>query len=369
MHEETYFYQFLESFTKELADVAHELESTIFSSPRMMLTHSRGFIENIILLVMREEKIQVDEWITFKERLDILNNGGFLTADVRDSLHEIRKLGNKAAHDVRQFRFSEALSTWEHIYVVVKWFVEVYGPVDIVVPEYTDPMPDKSDTYDTSEIELRLKSLEELLKSTIQAGNQTKAPAAVKTPRVTSLPGYTAIRTISYKDDSVDIPYFLRDAFLLPQRFDKSETFLIRLGAEQQARIMSELPSNLEGLHKHVKRYNEKNDANFFSELKVFIAEESTRRELVIQRPGELFLFYKDRHIVVTEELANIPFNADEFTGSPSLLRQLKEDQIETVGQLPSELAILAKYDNVGIKTIESLFEQLERKQLDGVGV
>src|SRR5699024_11991670 len=46
-----------------------------------------------------------------------------------------------------------------------------------------------------------------------------------------------------YRERTLDIPYFLRDVFLLPQRFDKSETFLIRLGAEQQARIMSELPN------------------------------------------------------------------------------------------------------------------------------
>ena len=36
--------------------------------------------------------------------------------------------------------------------------------------------------------------------------------------------------------------------------------------------------------------------------------------------------------------LSKIPLNADEFTGIPSLLRQLNEDQIETVGQLPKGL-------------------------------
>ena len=89
----------------------------------------------------------------------------------------------------------------------------------------------------------------------------------------------------------------------MPQRFSKSETFLIRLGAEQQARIMSELPNNLEGLHQHVKRYNEKNDEILFEELSLFIDEEKTRRQLTMERPGELFFFYKADYIVVTEEL------------------------------------------------------------------
>ena len=129
---------------------------------------------------------------------------------------------------------------------------------------------------------------------------------------------------------------------------------------------MSELPNNLEGLHNHVKRYNEKNDETLFEELTLFIEEEKIRRQLTIERPGDLFFFYKADHIVVTEELSKIPLNADEFTGIPSLLRQLNEDQIETVGQLPKELVILAKYANVGIGTVEKLFEQLKEKQLRG---
>ena len=133
--------------------------------------------------------------------------------------------------------------------------------------------------------------------------------------------------------ETIEIPYFLRDAFLLPQRFSKSETFLIRLRAEQQARIMSELPNQLEGMHKHVKRYNDKNDEMFFEELKGFIEEEKMRRQLTLERPGELFFFYKADYIIVTEELSKLSLTADEFTGIPSLLRQLNEDQIETVGQ------------------------------------
>ncbi|MEK4715721.1 hypothetical protein [Sporosarcina sp. FSL K6-5500] len=48
---------------------------------------------------------------------------------------------------------------------------------------------------------------------------------------------------------------------------------------------------------------------------------------------------------------------------SRSLLRQLNEDQIEMVGQLPKELVILAKYENVGVGTVDKVFEQLKGKQ------
>jgi hypothetical protein len=368
MHNRTYFYQFLEPVSKELMSLACELENIIFKSPRMMLTHARVFVENVLKLVIQAENLSEEPMTNLKERIDLLYLNGYITSDIRDELHIIRKNGNEAAHDSRMFRYSEALSSWEAVYKVVKWYIEVYGPVNFTVPEYQDPSPDLEQQFDITELEIRLKTLEKLLESSV---NKLSNGSAEKEAAVTSIeketkpeiPGFTTIRTISYKGDQLEIPYFLRDAFLLPQRFPKSETFLIRLGAEQQARLMSELPKNLEGLHKYVKRFNEKNDEIFFKELKTFVEEEKARRQLMLKRPGELFLFYKADYIIVTENLAEIPLTPDEFKGIPNLLRQLNEDEIETVGHLPNELVILAKYENVGIGTVEKLFEQLKAKQ------
>jgi hypothetical protein len=369
MNSYTYFYQFLEPLSKELALLARELENSIFSSPRTMLTHSRVFIENILQQVTKLEGISEDARTGLKERLDLLNDQGYLIPEIRDALHLVRRLGNQAAHDARMFRYSEALLSWEALYSIVKWYVEVYGPIESAVPEYQDPSPQTEKVFDMTELEIRLKDLEELLKNPPVQQAETQAmeevAAAVAAPiaiEVQETPGFTPIRTITYKGRSLEIPYFLRDVFLLPQRFDKSETFLIRLGAEQEARIISELPSNLEGLHKNVKRYSEKNDEQFFDELGVFIEEEKVRRNLTLKRQGELFFFYKANHLVVTDELKKVPLTAEEFTGIPSLLRQLNEDQIYTVSQLPMELVILAKYDNVGVGTVEKLFDQLKAR-------
>lgn len=193
--------------------------------------------------------------------------------------------------------------------------------------------------------------------------NEESGKPTVNNPPKQEQPGFTTIRTLTYKGQKLEVPYFLRDAFLLPQRFAPSETLLIRLGAEQQARIMSELPNNLEEIHKHVKRYNEKNDEKLFEELKMFIEEEKIRRQLPIERPEELFFFYKAEHIVVMDELSKIPLTTDEFTGIPDLLRQLNDDCIERVEQLPKEPFILAKYENVRIGIVEKLFDQLKAKQ------
>lgn len=364
MKSSTYFYEFLEPVSKELAFLARELENSIFTSPRTMLTHARVFIENILQQVMEYESIKEVPRITLKGRLSILDEQGVLTSDVRDALHEIRQIGNQAAHDKRRFRYSEALLSWEAIYKIVRWYVEVYAPLSITVPEYQDPTTPKEQTYDISELEVRMKTLEELLLASMKKEQPTEEAEAevavtVANDPVSLEPGYTTIRTIEYKGEKLEVPYFLRDAFLLPQRFDKSETFLIRLGAEQQARIMSELPSNLENLHKHVKRFNENNDKQLFDELKVFIEEEKVRRKITLDRQGEVFLFYKTDYIILTEDLKKIPLTKNEFKGVPSLIQQLNDDGILTVGELPKELVILGKYKNVGVVNVGRLFEQL----------
>lgn len=354
--------------SKELAYVARELENSVFTSPRTMLTHARTFVEAILEKVLQEEKIPNASYLALVERIDMLQEQGLITREVLDALHTVRMNGNKAAHDVRPFRYSEALLSWEALYTIVSWYVEVYGPVDLKVPAYKDPEPNQKNIYDMVELQLRLENMEQLLTRSLEKLDHEGEDEAATTVEKSAedvgieLPGMTTIRAITYKGEAIDIPYFLRDAFLLPQRFERSELFLIRLGAEEQARIMSELPAKLEGLHQYVKRYNETNDENFFEELKVFVEEEKKRCELVMERLGELFFFYKDDYIVVTESLANIPLNADEFKGIPSLLKQLNEVGIHVVGQLPRELVILAKYKNVGVGTVEKLFEQLRGK-------
>jgi len=366
---DNYFYEFLEPISKELAYLARELESSIYTSPRTMLTHSRVFIENVLHKVMIAESLMDETPTNLKERLDLLSDRGYLTDEIRNELHYVRQKGNQASHDSRSFRFSEALITWESLYKIVKWYIEVYGPIDMKVPEYLDPTPLHEQTYDISEIEIRLKTMEELLVSSMErmpeeSTHEETAATIMESDVKSEVPGFTTIRTISYKERKLEVPYFLRDAFLLPQRFDKSTMFLIRLGGEQQARIMSELPSDLSGLHKHVKRYSEKNDEILFEELMVYIEQEKVRRKLQVQRSGELFFFYKENYVVVTEELSETPLTSEEFHSIPSLLRQLNDNEIWTVGQLPKELVILAKYDNVGVGTVEKLFNQLKEKQV-----
>ena len=175
------------------------------------------------------------------------------------------------------------------------------------------------------------------------------------------------VRTITYQKDTIEIPHFLRDAFLLPQRFEESERFLLRLNKEQEARLMSELPTSLDHLHERVSRYTQSHTETFFHELKQFIKEEIRRKKLMQTRPGELFLFYNGDEIVVTEEFGKEPINKENFTGAPGLIDQLNEDGILTVQDLPKELVIIGKYKGVGKGRVENFFQQLKELQQEKI--
>lgn len=120
MNNQTYFYQFLEPNSKELAFFARELETSIFTGPRTILTHARIFVENILQQVMQAEKLPDNQWTSLKERIDLLNLKGIITSEIREALHHVRQIGNQASHDSRPFRYSEALLSWESVYRIVK---------------------------------------------------------------------------------------------------------------------------------------------------------------------------------------------------------------------------------------------------------
>lgn len=388
---EKYFYYFLEPVSKELARILQELEGAIYSSPRFMLTHSRTLIEALMEKVMIHENMDNEPYLTVIERIQDLDKEELLSQEVEHALHEVRKLGNIAAHDTRQFKFSESLITWEYIYTIVKWFVEVYGSYEIEVPDYVDPEMQVTPSYDLEEMNIRFKKIEKLFKESLrqQETEQISTDEAIEHPEkelaisveldgeqtatiqpldvMDEAPGLTPVRTLIYGGQALDIPYFLRDAFLLPQRFLESEKFLIRLGGAEQARIMSELPSNLVGLHEHVSRFNDTHVATFYLELQAFIEEEIRRRKLIKARPGELFLFYEADEIIVTEDLGDVQINTKHFTGMPSLIEQLRKDGIKTVRDLPKELVIIGKYKNVGKTRVASFFQQLKNLQIKGV--
>lgn len=357
----THLYGFLEETYPKIAELGHEIESILLKSPRMALTSCRTLVETLLDKAVEAEGLTQLAQINFQERISYFNQEGLLAGDINTAFFVVRKSGNAAAHDsFRKFYMREALESWENTYKIVKWYIEVYGAVEIEVPEYEEPAIAESNKEDLATVLQIIKDLEAKLK-----GKEPQSPSVASSPAVTTSKSHHISRTIRYKEEQLEIPFFLRDAFLLPQRFPRSTTFLVRLNGEQEARIMSELPDTLEGIHQYVKRFSEKNGAIFFEELTQYVEEEVIRKETEEQHPGEMMLYHKADYIIVTEVLGDIELTNGNFPGSPSFIKQLHEQGILKVSQLPRELVVLGKYRNVGETTLSKLFEQLKLKAVE----
>lgn len=127
--------------------------------------------------------------------------------------------------------------SWESIYVIVRCYVEVYRPLDFEVPIYQDPQPEPERKYDLTELEVRPKCLKELYKASVEQerGEKKELPTLLSPiPAVHEQPGYTAIRTITYKEQKLAIPHSIRyrkDSYgglLTFYKFLLSQTTLIR---------------------------------------------------------------------------------------------------------------------------------------------
>lgn len=334
-----------------LAELTQDIEKLIFVSPRAVMQTTRTMAETLVRQVAQFEGLEHSE-LTFVELQIKLKKDGIIMPTTDSAIHFVRKQGNIASHDgTRKMLIREALTCWEYQHLILTWFIETYASPDLEMPEYIEPVPEKS----AADSEYLIEHIEALMQTFVQ---KEPVPETVVTEQKIS-------RRVYYKDQFVEIPDFLRDTFLLPQRFPKSTTFLIRLNGEQQARIMSELPYQLHGLHQHVKRFKETNDECFFEELCSFVEEEKKRKLLIEQYRGEVLLFYKSDFVILTEALGNIELTIDNFPGQISLLKSLQEQGFSCVEDLPKELVLLGKYRNVGEIALENLFNQLKVKGME----
>lgn len=338
--------EILQDINPSLAELTRDIEKLIFVSPRAAMQTTRTMAETLVRQVAELEEME-HRALNFGELQMKLKSDGVITKETDDAIHFVRKQGNVASHDgTRKILIREALMCWEAQHVILTWFIETYSSTELEVPTYTEPVPERS----SESREELLGHIEQLMQRLVE---KQPAPARV--------PGSERVsRTISYKGQCLEVPYFLRDAFLLPQRFPKSATFLVRLNGEQQARIMSELPPELDGLHTYVKRFKEANDACFFEELQLFVEEEKKRKELLTQYSGEVLLFYKSDFVILTEALGEVALTKDNFPGQTSLLKSLQEEGFSHVRDLPQELVLLGKYKNVGETALANLFDRLK---------
>src|SRR5699024_12663719 len=115
------------------------LKGSIFTGPREVIAHGL----TLMVVVLEKVLIHVNLRLmplenTIVHKIEKLVRHELISSTQKLAFEDIRLLGNKSTHEIREFRFSEALKTWENIHVVMKWFVEIYVSYKIDVPTYEE---------------------------------------------------------------------------------------------------------------------------------------------------------------------------------------------------------------------------------------
>jgi type I restriction enzyme R subunit len=151
-------FEFLKSDYPKLYLLAELAEKSIWGDPANTLTKLRILSEKITLYLLEFEGVEDFDQLTQRDRLAKLQRDTDFPKEIFDSLHEIRKSGNKASHD-NHGTSAEAKFMLRRTFYLSVWFYELYdGEVNAT---YAVPVQEEVITQqDLSVLELKLKESE-----------------------------------------------------------------------------------------------------------------------------------------------------------------------------------------------------------------
>lgn len=160
---------------KELKTIYKEIEENIFDNPYTTVMKGRIFGEVLSKIIAEEEEkeyllnyIQVD-------RIRELKHFGIFDGNIAKEFHNIRVLGNDAAHNHSIVTISTALEVHKSVFELICWFIEEYMYAGFIKPEYIEPKPHKTarNIIDKEEIEKIIKEI------SIESNNYEKKDKSV----------------------------------------------------------------------------------------------------------------------------------------------------------------------------------------------
>lgn len=137
-------FSYLDKNYRYLNNFIRDFNEALFTSPHSAIIKGRTFIENLTQEVCKLEDYGLLSSMTQAERLNKLQSEGVLEGEILDLFHNVRRLGNRAAHDTVEGELEAALNMHKNIYKITCWFVETYIDFNFEAKQYKSPMPVES---------------------------------------------------------------------------------------------------------------------------------------------------------------------------------------------------------------------------------
>ncbi|QIZ08462.1 DUF4145 domain-containing protein [Priestia megaterium] len=139
-------FDFVRQFSNELADLADRIEDHLWDQPHATLTQARLYCEEIVKKVSNTEGIENIYPLKPAERIYKLYKQDIISEDIYMKLEWIRKMGNKAAHNVKEIVVQDVLEAHKLLFEISVWYMEVYVSHQFNAQEYKLPAKTNQDT-------------------------------------------------------------------------------------------------------------------------------------------------------------------------------------------------------------------------------
>lgn len=134
-------FSYLEKDYRYLNNYIKSINESLFTAPHTTIIKGRTFTESLTQEIAKFEGYGLLSSMTQVERLKRLESEGVFNDGIESIFHNIRMLGNKAAHSDVEGELEAALNIHKNIYKVTCWFVETYLDSSFESMPYKSPMP------------------------------------------------------------------------------------------------------------------------------------------------------------------------------------------------------------------------------------
>ena len=134
-------FKYLEKEYQELYSLATDIDKLVFTAPHTVIVKSRVYIEKLSEQIAKLEGLDNLNVVSLADRLSSLSRNGVLDNVVGEYFYQVRKIGNKAAHEEVDTELLLSLNIHNYIYKITCWFIETYVDYNFKSPIYKSPKP------------------------------------------------------------------------------------------------------------------------------------------------------------------------------------------------------------------------------------
>ena len=134
-------FKYLEKEYQELYSLATDIDKLVFTAPHTVIVKSRVYIEKLSEQIAKLEGLDNLNVVSLADRLSSLSRNGVLDNVVGEYFYQVRKIGNKAAHEEVDTELLLALNIHKPTFQTVRWFIETYVDYNFKSPIYKSPKP------------------------------------------------------------------------------------------------------------------------------------------------------------------------------------------------------------------------------------